>query len=204
MLALWYIIGSYNLNMYPLPCSTSQLFEFSNSMGGHSWYECASLFVHISCPNILLIVVATVILAPLGNVDQLLWTLLGFKLTFPKAPLLHSSDCTYHPWKCLKLECDQCFMNKPSLLLCKCSGFTDPTVVMKWEKWDQMDYTRRNLIGGAPLPAEPLQELGIPLRYAPEAPKLQKTWVKKEGPIQDFFQILCYSARTTIHTYSAR
>ena len=103
----------------------------------------------------------------------------------PKAPLLHGSDRTYHSWKCLELKCEQCFLNKPSLLLYERSGFTDATVVIKWEKWDQMDYTRRNLVGGAPLPAEPLQEVGIPLRFAPEAPKLKKTWVKKEGPMGD-------------------
>ena len=28
----------------------------------------------------------------------------------------------------------------------------------------------------------------VPLRYAPEVPKLKKTWVKKEGPIHQYFQ----------------
>ena len=81
------------------------------------------------------------------------------------------------------------------------SGFTDPTVVMKWEKWDLMDYTRRNLVGGAPLPAEPLQEVGIPLRYPPEGPKQKKTWVRKVGPIGDFFKdFVTQLAQQFIHT----
>ena len=53
---------------------------------------------------------------------------------------------------------------------------------MKWEKWDQMDYT-----SPSPLHELHLQEIGIPLRFA-EAPKLKKAWVKKEGPMGDFFK----------------
>ena len=72
---------------------------------------------------------------------------------------------------------------------------------MKWEKWDQMDYTRRNLVGPSPLHEEHLQEVGIPLRFAPEAPKLKKTWVKKEGPMGDFFKdFVSQLAQQFIHT----
>ena len=53
----------------------------------------------------------------------------------------------------------------------------------------------------APLPAAPLQEVGIPLRYALEAPKLKKTWVRKEGPIGDFFKdFVTQLAQQFIHT----
>ena len=46
-----------------------------------------------------------------------------------------------------------------------------------------------------------LQEVGIPLRYAPEAPKLKKTWVRKEGPIGDFFKgFVTQLAQQFIHT----
>ena len=55
-------------------------------------------------------------------------------------------------------------------------------------KWDQMDYTRCNLVGSSPLHEQHLQEVGIPLHFAPEAPKLKKTWVKKEGHMGDFFK----------------
>ena len=72
---------------------------------------------------------------------------------------------------------------------------------MKWEKWDQMDYTRRNLVGPSPLHEQHLQEVGIPLRFAPEAPKLKKTWVKKEGPMGDFFKdFVSQLAQQFIHT----
>ena len=79
---------------------------------------------------------------------------------------------------------------------------------MKWEKWDQMDYTRRNLVGPSPLHEQHLQEVGIPLRFAPEAPKLKKTWVKKEGHGR-FFQKTqeCESAKMgamqRVHVYYA-
>ena len=49
------------------------------------------------------------------------------------------------------------FLNKPSVLLCDHSGFTDPTIVLQWEKWDQMDYTWRNLVGPVPVAPEVLQ-----------------------------------------------
>jgi len=72
---------------------------------------------------------------------------------------------------------------------------------MKWEKWDQMDYTRCNLVGPSPLHEEHLQEVGIPLRFVPEAPKLKKTWVKKEGPMGDFFKdFVSQLAQQFIHT----
>ena len=60
---------------------------------------------------------------------------------------------------------------------------------MKWEKWEQLDYTQRNMEVPAILQQAQLAEHdGVPLRYAPEVPKLKKTWVKKEGPIQQYFQ----------------
>jgi len=71
-----------------------------------------------------------------------------------------------------------------------------------------MDYTRRNLFGPSPLHEQHLQEVGIPLRFAPEAPKLKKTWVKKEGHGR-FFQKTqeCESAKMgamqRVHVYYA-
>ena len=77
----------------------------------------------------------------------------------PKQPLLYGSDHNYNQWKCIELKCDACFLNKPSIILCDRSGFTDDTNVMKWEKWEQLDYTRRNLV--RPLA---LQQPGIPVQ----------------------------------------
>ena len=105
-------------------------------------------------------------------------------LLCPKQQLLHGSDRHYFPWSCLELKCDTCFLNKPSLLVCNRSAFTDPTIVTKWEKWEQLDYTQRNMVVPAILQQAKLaQHDGVPLRYAPEVPKLKKTWVKKQGPI---------------------
>ena len=56
---------------------------------------------------------------------------------------------------------------------------------MKWEKWGTMDYTQLNIV--AP-PAERQNSLGVPLQYATEAPKLIKTWIKKNGNVQDYFE----------------
>jgi len=72
---------------------------------------------------------------------------------------------------------------------------------MKWEKWDTMDYSRRNLVGPGPLPLDPQQQQGIPLRFAPEAMKLKKTWVKKSGPITHYFKDFALQlAEQFIHT----
>ena len=108
----------------------------------------------------------------------------------PKQPLLYGSDHNYNQWKCIELKCDACFLNKPSIILCDRSGFADDTNVMKWEKWEQLDYTRRNLVRPLALqqPGIPVQPVGIPLRYAPEAPKLKQSWVQKEGTITEFFK----------------
>ena len=75
----------------------------------------------------------------------------------------------------------------PYIILCDRSGFADDTNVMKWE---QLDYTRRNLVRPLALqqPGIPVQPVGIPLRYAPEAPKLKQSWVQKEGTITEFFK----------------
>ena len=103
---------------------------------------------------------------------------------------MHASEHNDYHWGCLELKCDDCFLNKPSIILCYQSGFVDDSIVMKWEKWDQLDYTRRNLVQPVLLqqpPGVPVQPAGIPLRYAPEAPKLKKTWVKKQGTMQDLF-----------------
>ena len=68
-------------------------------------------------------------------------------LLCPKQQLLHGSDRHYFPWSCLELKCDTCFLYKaPSLLVCDRSAFTDPTIVTKWEKWEQLDYTQRNMV----------------------------------------------------------
>ena len=45
------------------------------------------------------------------------------------------------------------------------SAFDDPSVTMKWEQWDTMDYSRRNLVGTGPFPLDPQQQQGIPLRF---------------------------------------
>ena len=37
--------------------------------------------------------------------------------------------------KCVELKCDQCFLNKHSVLHCDRSGFTDPAIVLQWEKF---------------------------------------------------------------------
>ena len=76
-------------------------------------------------------------------------------------------------------------------------------IVMKWEKWDTMDYSQRNMI--APILLEqgqhgPIHPPGIPLRFAPQAPKLKKTWVKKEGTITEYFQdFVGHIAQAFIH-----
>ena len=45
------------------------------------------------------------------------------------------------------------------------SAFDDPSVTMKWEQWDTMDYSRRNLVGTGPFPLNPQQQQGVPLRF---------------------------------------
>ena len=42
----------------------------------------------------------------------------------PKHPLLHGSEHSYYPWKCVELKCDQCFLNKPVFPKCKCTSCT--------------------------------------------------------------------------------
>ena len=77
----------------------------------------------------------------------------------------------------------RCFLlHKPSIILCDRFGFADDTNVMKWEKWEQLDYTRRNLVRPLALqqPGIPVQPVRIPLRYVPKAPKLKQSWVQKE------------------------
>ena len=37
-------------------------------------------------------------------------------------------------------------LHKPSIILCDRFGFADDTNVIKWEKWEQLDYTQRNLV----------------------------------------------------------
>ena len=49
-------------------------------------------------------------------------------LLCPKQQLLHGSEHHYFPWSCLELKCDTCFLNKPLLLVCNHSAFTDPAV----------------------------------------------------------------------------
>ena len=85
------------------------------------------------------------------------------------------------------------FKNKPSVLLCNQTGITDPDIVLKWEKWQHQDYTQRNLT--APISLQlptgaPHENVGIPLLHAPEAPnvRLKKTWMKKEGSVQEYFK----------------
>ena len=50
------------------------------------------------------------------------------------------------------------------------------------------DYTQRNVVVPAILQqAQLVQQQGVSLCYAPEVPQLKNTWVKKEGPIQQYF-----------------
>ena len=74
---------------------------------------------------------------------------------------------------------------------------------MKWEKWDTMDYSQRNMIAPSLLEQGqhgPIHHPGIPLRFAPQAPKLKKTWVKKEGTITEYFQdFVGHIAQAFIH-----
>ena len=135
------------------------------------------------------------------NVDRKLY---GHKLASDflctKAQLLHGSEHNYYSWECLPLKCEKCFLNKPSVLLCERSAFEDPSVIMKWEKWDTMYYTRRHLVGPCLLPLDPQQQQGIPLRFAPEAPKLKKTWVKKSGPLHTISKILHFNWPSSSYT----
>ena len=81
--------------------------------------------------------------------------------------------------------------NKPSVLLCNQTGIIDPDIVLKWEKWQHQDYTQRNLTAPISLqlpPGAPHENVGIPLLHAPEAPRLKKTWMKKEGSVQEYFK----------------
>ena len=151
----------------------------------------SSQCVLICYPSIQLIVLVTATLVLKRNVYWKLWTQIGLRrtsyvprLSFCMAVFKHS----YYSCECLQLKCEKWFLNKLSVLLCERSAFDNPSVIMKWEKWDTMDCSGRNLVGPHPLPLDPQQKQGIPLRFAPEAPKLKKTWVKKSGPIQDYFK----------------
>ena len=62
----------------------------------------------------------------------------------PKAQLLQGSDFNDYPWLCLKLQCEKCFLNKASVLMCPATGMLDPDNVMKWEKWGSMGYTAQH------------------------------------------------------------
>ena len=126
-------------------------------------------------------------------------------LLCPKQQLLHGSDRHYFPWSCLELKCDTCFLNKPALLICDRSVFTDPTSVTKWEKWEQLDYTQRNMVVPAILQQAQLAEHdGVPLRYAPEVPKLKKAWVKKGRSNPAVLPGLCWANGTGFHSQTAR
>ena len=117
----------------------------------------------------------------------------------PKQPLLYGSDHNYNQWKCIELKCDACFLNKPSIILCDRSGFTDDTNVMKWEKWEQLDYTRRNL--GWPLalqqPGIPVQPVGIPL--CTRGAKAKTKLGAKRRYNYRILQRLCVSSSRTVH-----
>ena len=72
-------------------------------------------------------------------------------------------------------------------------------------KWDTMDYSQRNMIAPGAILLEqgqhgPIHHPGIPLRFAPQAPKRKKTWVKKEGTITQYFQdFVGHIAQAFIH-----
>ena len=62
--------------------------------------------------------------------------------------------------------------------MCPATEMLDPDTVLKWEKWGTMDYTQRNMI--AP-PAQQTNNPGVPLQYAPEAPRFKKLGLRKMG-----------------------
>ena len=67
----------------------------------------------------------------------------------------------------------------------------DPDNVLKWEKWGLQDYTQRNMVHPdmLQLPLDERHDIpGVPLHYAPEAPRLKKTWIKKSGNMQEYFK----------------
>ena len=112
-----------------------------------------------------------------------LWTCAPLTLCAASACLiLCGSDYNYNQRKCIELNCDASFLSKPSIILWDRSGFADDNNVMKWE---QLDYTRRNLVRPLALQQQteiPVQPVRIPLRYAPAASKL-KNLGAKEGTI---------------------
>ena len=103
-------------------------------------------------------------------------------------------------WNTLLLKCEKCFLNKPSVLLCEQSAFVDPSVIMKWEKWDTMDYSRCNLVGPGPLPLDPQQQQGIPLCLA-RGSKAKENLGKKVWPHYTLFQRFCTSIGRAVHTH---
>ena len=69
------------------------------------------------------------------------------------------------------MQCDQCFLNKESVLVCLATGMLDSDNGMKGDKWGTVDYTQRNMF--AP-PAERQNNPGVPFQYAPKAPQFKK------------------------------
>ena len=85
-----------------------------------------------------------------------------------------------------------------TVLLCEKTGMLDPDNVLKWEKWGLQDYSQRNMVDPAmlQLPPDEQQNMpGVPLHYAPEAPKS-----KKSGNMQEYFKdFTTQMAETFIH-----
>ena len=52
--------------------------------------------------------------------------------------------------------------------------------------------------------AQLAQHDGVPLRYAPEVPKLKKTWVKKGRSNPAVLPGLCWANGTGFHSQTAR
>ena len=149
-----------------------------------------SLFGLISWTHILVLAIVHVILVLLELVDLLQLICFGFKNIY----YVQNLSCLMEVigitilGSVFSSSAMICFLHKPSVLLCDQSAFTDPHNILKWEKWEIEDYTQRNLTAPTHLlllPEAPVPNPGIPLRHVPEAPKLKKTWVKKQGPITD-------------------
>ena len=67
-----------------------------------------------------------------------------------------------------------------------------------------MDYTRRNLVGPVPVAPELLQNSGIPLRFEPEAPQVEKNMGQERRANWVLLQGLRSTAGSKVYPYSTR
>jgi hypothetical protein len=148
-----------------------------------------SLFGLISWTHILVLAIVHVILVLLELVDLLQLICFGFKNIY----YVQNLSCLMEVivitilGSVFSSSAMICFLHKPSVLLCDQSAFTDLTTYWNGRN-GKLRNTQRNLTAPTHLlllPEAPVPNPGIPLRHVPEAPKLKKTWVKKQGPITD-------------------